>query len=159
MSRRGHRGYIGARMAMGRSVPQSVQQLVLRDYCRKRGLEYLLAATEYCLPGSTAVLDGVLDELDRIAGIVMYSLFLFPERRAKRQEMLRRVLDHGATLHTAVEGIVIAGDEDARRVEDTWLVAGVLGAQHPGLIEDLKTWERVDAGDQLPRRLSAADEA
>ena len=153
---RGLRGYMGARMALGRSVPQSVQQLVMREYCRRHGLTYLLAATEYCLPGSTIVLGGVLDELERIDGLVFYSVLLFPARRVERMELYRRIIERGAVLHTAVEGIVVASWEDARRVEDTFLVMEVLGMQDP---TDLKILGEADARDQLPRRLSEAEPA
>jgi sporadic carbohydrate cluster protein (TIGR04323 family) len=153
------RGYMGARMALGRSVPQSVQQLVMREHCRRHGLTYLLAATEYCLPGSTVVLGGVLDELDHdhpIDGILFYSVLLFPARREERMELYRRVLERGAVLHTAVEGIVVATPEDARRVEDTFVVMEVLGMQDP---DDLRTLGEADARDQLPRRLPEAEPA
>ena len=155
----GYRGYIGTRMEGGRSVPQSVQQLVIRDYCRRRGLPYLLAATEYRMAGSTLILDGVLDELDGLDGIVMYSLFLLPAARAVREAVVRRILERGRTLHLAAEGVVVASWDDAARLEDTWLVLDVLREQGPDLLETLAAWESSDARDQLPRDLSKPDPA
>jgi sporadic carbohydrate cluster protein (TIGR04323 family) len=131
------RGYMGARLAMGRSVPQHVQQLVMRDYCQRRGLHYLLAATEHRMPGCTLVLDGILDELDRLDGVVMYSLFLLPTDRAKRAAVIGRMLAAGRTLHLAAEGLAVATDEDARRLEDIWLVMDVLEEQDPRDLEAL----------------------
>ena len=69
-NRKGFRGYMGARMSLDRSAPQHIQQLVMRDYCKTRGMHYLLAATEYCMPGCTMMLDGVLKELRMSGGIV-----------------------------------------------------------------------------------------
>ena len=52
-NRKGYRGYIRARQEMGRSVPQHIQQLVMRDYCKKNNLTFLLSATEYLMPTIT----------------------------------------------------------------------------------------------------------
>ena len=72
----GVRGYIFSRPFLGERVPQHVQNLVIRDYCNKQGLQYLLSATEYAIANSHLILQQVLDELPRLKGIVFYSLFL-----------------------------------------------------------------------------------
>ena len=41
-------------------------------------------ATEYCMPGSRLMLEGVLRELDRLEGIVCFSMFALPEKREHR---------------------------------------------------------------------------
>jgi sporadic carbohydrate cluster protein (TIGR04323 family) len=147
------------RPGIGRSVPQSVQQLVMRDYCAARGLAYLLAATEYCMPGSRLVLDGVLGELDRLEGIVCFSMFALPESRRHRAAVYRRVIDLGRTLHMAVERFVVRTDADAERLEDIWLVKDVVAAQRGEDLDRLIRWDRQDAGDQLSRAVSEADRA
>jgi sporadic carbohydrate cluster protein (TIGR04323 family) len=144
-NRKGFRGYMGARLSMQRSTPQHIQQLVMRDYCKTRNMPYLLAATEYCMPGCTMMLDAVLDELDHIEGIVMYSLALFPSSRAKRLDMYRRVLDKGCVLHTAVEGIVIRTMGDALRVEESLLVEDVMAGQSSETLGYLKEWDATHA--------------
>ena len=72
----GLRGYIFSRPFMGERVPQHVQNLVIRDYCKKQGFQYLLSATEYAMPNSHLILQQVLDELSELDGIIFYSLFL-----------------------------------------------------------------------------------
>jgi len=140
-NRKGYRGYICARMGGGRSAPQHLQQLVMRDYCAKKNLEYLLAATEYCMPGCTMMLDAVMDELDHIEGIVMYSLYLLPESREKRMELYRRLFAKGCSLHMAAEGIVVRSREDARRMEDIFLVKEAIDEQDTGGIAWLAEWD------------------
>ncbi len=140
-NRKGFRGYMGARMEMGRSTPQHIQQAVMRDYCAQRHMTYLLAATEYCMPGCTMILDAVLDELDSVQGIVMYSLFLFPQSREKRMDMYRRLFDKGCTLHTAAEGIVLSDWQDAMRIEDVWLVHEAMHRQSSETTAYLKQWD------------------
>ena len=70
------RGYIFSRSFMGERVPQHVQNLVIRDYCKKKDLQYLLSATEYAIANSFIILQEVLKELPKLDGIVFYSLFL-----------------------------------------------------------------------------------
>ena len=70
------RGYNFSRSFMGERVPQHVQNLVIRDYCQKQGLQYLLSATEYAMANSHLILQQVLNELPNLDGIVFYSLFL-----------------------------------------------------------------------------------
>lgn len=138
----GYRGYMAFRPGIGRSVPQGVQQLVMRDYCAARGLTYLLAATEYCMPGSRLMLEGVLRELDRLEGIVCYSMFALPERRQDRDIVYRRVIDRGRALHMAAERFVLRTEADVERLEDIWLVKDVVDAQRADDLERLTQWDQ-----------------
>ena len=147
--RSGFRGYASARIALGRSTPQHVQQLVMRDYCVKRGMTYLLAATEYCMPGSTMILDGVLAELARVQGIVIYSLGLLPTSADKRREVYRRVIEEHCTLHLAVEGLVVASWADAQKLEELWIIYDVIAQQGADVLDWLEKWDRTHARDQF----------
>jgi sporadic carbohydrate cluster protein (TIGR04323 family) len=143
-NRKGYRGYIRARMEMGRSVPQHIQQLVMRDYCKNNSLHFLLSAVEYRMEGCTLMLDAILDELDHLEGIVMYSLYLFPASQEKRMRMYAKLFDKGCVLHAAAENIVIRGWDDVAKVEDTWLVYDTLQEQTPTVFSYLEEW---DAGN------------
>jgi len=144
-NRQGYRGYISARMEMGRSTPQHIQQLVIRDHCQKRGLRFLLSATEYCMPGCTLILDAVLAELHTLEGIVMYSLFQMPTDKAKRLQLYETLFANGCSLHLAAENAVIATPEDAARIEDIWRVADVMRAQEDALFATLTEWDKRSA--------------
>jgi len=65
------RGYISHKMTNGRSVPQSIQQQVIRNYCEKNGLKFLLSATEF--EGQRIMLNSIKESV-----IVMYSIFQWP---------------------------------------------------------------------------------
>ena len=54
------RGYIFCRSFMGERAPQHVQNIVIRDYCERNGLNYLLSATEYAMPQCYIMLEEVL---------------------------------------------------------------------------------------------------
>jgi sporadic carbohydrate cluster protein (TIGR04323 family) len=68
------------------------------------------------------MLNQTLAELPSLQGIVLYSLFMLPRDTDKRRAVYRRVLDHGASLHGAVESQSILNAADAARIEDIWLV-------------------------------------
>ena len=80
------RGYIFCRPFMGERAPQHVQNIIIRDYCKKNKLSYLLSATEYGMSNSHLMLKKVLVELKskKIDGIVAYSLFQLPENKKSR---------------------------------------------------------------------------
>ncbi len=121
------RGYIFARPFMGERAPQHVQNIILRDYCQKRGYELLLSATEYAMPDSYMILESVLDDLANIDGIVFYSLYQLPLQPAKRKLIYSRVLEHRKSLHFAVEEKVISSVNDIQIVEEIIKILEVLG--------------------------------
>ena len=116
------RGYITSRPFFDNRVPQHVQNIVIRDYCQRRGFEYLLSATEYAMPACYMMLEDVLNELGQIDGLAMYSIFLLPHRQSRRLEMYRKVLAKGASLHGAVENIALHSEADIHLIEDIWTV-------------------------------------
>jgi sporadic carbohydrate cluster protein (TIGR04323 family) len=131
-NRLGHRGYIASRAVRGQEWPQHVQNLVVRDYAQRNGLHYLLSATEYAMDACYMNLDTVLGELDRIQGIVCFSLFMLPARAERRQALYQRIFDMGGDLHGALENMAIRGPEDAARLEDIFLVDRHAAASQQG---------------------------
>ncbi|HEX9448684.1 MAG TPA: LIC12192 family sporadic carbohydrate cluster protein [Dongiaceae bacterium] len=131
--RNGYRGYVASRPILGSRVPQHIQNMVLRDYAQRAGIVYLLSATEYTFPHSYLMLEQVLAELPVIEGAIAYSLFMMPWRRERRLAAYQRVLDAGASLHFAVERLVLARSADIHDLEDifvlqqTMLKPGMLG--------------------------------
>lgn len=130
--REGHRGYVFSRPVFGERTPQHVQNLVIRDHAARNGLLYKLSATEYAMPGCHMMLRQVLDELPSLEGIIAYSLFMLPRRKAERLEVYRRVLDAGAELRFAVEGLALTEAPDILRLEDVWGVHTVMSRGRVG---------------------------
>ena len=116
------RGYIFSRPFLGERAPQHVQNLVIRDYCERHELHYLLSATEYAMPGSHLILDKVLAELPKLCGIVAYSLFQLPDDDVVRSKVVEKTLSCGKALYFAVEGFSIFDHESAARVELLWQI-------------------------------------
>lgn len=119
----GFRGYVFSRPFMGLRQPHHIQNIVIRDYCRNRNMEYLLSATEYAIPESFMLLYQTLEDLDQLEGIVAYSLFLLPEQQKLRHDIYKRVIEKERTMHFAVEGLVLGDSKSCERIEEIWQVA------------------------------------
>lgn len=102
------RGYIYHSM-IERSVPQNIQQQVIRAYCEKNNLQFLLSATEF--HGHTIMLESIKENI-----IVMYSLFCMPLLKEARE----RLYASGKKIHFAAENMRMAKD----------LVETVFGVYH-----------------------------
>ena len=120
------RGYISSRPFLGERVPQHVQNLVIRDYCNKQNLQYLLSATEYAMANSHLVLQQVLEELSKLDGIVFYSLFLLPEDKTERDRVINFILKKEKTIYFAVEGLRMNNKTEHERIENILQVKKVL---------------------------------
>lgn len=121
MSALGHRGYIASRPVRGSSMPQHVQNLVIRDFAQRNGWLFKLSATEYAMAGSFMMLEAVLDELPQLDGIILASMFMLPEHPERRRAVYARVLGCGKTLSAAVENLTLKSMADMRRWEDILL--------------------------------------
>ena len=122
----GHRGYISSRRINNNRVPQHVQNIVVRNYAERHGIGYLLSATEMSPENCFIVLNDVLDNLEFVDGIIMFSLFMMPKEASARHEIYKRVLDEGKSLHAAVEGISIESEIDVERTETLFQITGIL---------------------------------
>jgi sporadic carbohydrate cluster protein (TIGR04323 family) len=116
------RGYIFSRPFQGERVPQHVQNIVIRDYCQRNELRYLLSATEYAMEDCHLILEQVLDELVSIDGIIPYSLFQLPTDPMIRNRFYDRVLSLGKICYFAVEGLKLSNAEERTRIENIWKI-------------------------------------
>jgi len=119
---KGFRGYIFSRPFMGERAPQHVQNIVIRDYCSKKGIHYLLSATEYAMGNSNLVLKQLINDLPSIDGIVAYSIFQMPEDDNERRRIFDNILTHSKEIHFAVEGLSLYDNDSYNRIEDIWQV-------------------------------------
>ena len=116
------RGYVFSRSFLGERVPQHVQNIIIRDYCEKNSLHFLLSASEYAMENSHLIFTLLLDELNSIDGIALYSIFQLPIETKQRELIYKKVLSLGKTLYFCVEGLKISNNEEKDRIENIWLV-------------------------------------
>tara|TARA_B110000008_G_C16782173_1_gene489134 strand:+ start:281 stop:694 length:414 start_codon:yes stop_codon:yes gene_type:complete len=120
------RGYIFSRPFMRERVPQHVQNIIIRDYCTKNGIQYLLSATEYAMENSALMLRQLVKDLSNIDGIVAYSIFQMPEDDNERQRIFNRIILLNKEIHFAVEGLSIYDNETYNHIENIWKVKKTL---------------------------------
>jgi sporadic carbohydrate cluster protein (TIGR04323 family) len=122
------RGYISSRPFGGQRVPQHIQNLVIRDYCQRNDLHFLLSATELAMPNSFLMLAQLQDDIEKLDGIVFYSLGQLPEEEKQRVELFRRIISARRRVHFSMEGLCVADWESAKRVEQILQVQLVVPA-------------------------------
>ena len=85
------KGYIFSRSFMGERIPQHIQNIIIRDYCKKNELQYLLSTSEYNMNNSFLILNDLVTNLKGIDGIIAYSLFQLPYYQGERNKILKKI--------------------------------------------------------------------
>ena len=116
------RGYTFSRSFMGERVPQHIQNLVIRDYCSRNNLHYLLSGTEYAMPNCHLIFEQLLDDIGEISGLVLYSLFQLPESAIARKKVYKKIEARNKTLHFAVENMCASNIKQFDRIETLWRI-------------------------------------
>ena len=120
------RGYIFSRPFMEERVPQHVQNIVIRDYCSQKDIQYLLSATEYAMENSSLMLRQLIKDLPFIDGIVAYSIFQMPEGDDERQSIFNSVLSYNKEIHFALEDLSLIDRGSYDNIESIWQVKKTL---------------------------------
>ena len=115
------KGYIFSRSFMGERVPQSVQNLVLRNYCTNNNIEFELSSTEYSMENSYYVLNKLTEE-KKYKNIVFYSLFQLPRDNEKRLKIIKRLIKKRKKLFFAIENIEVKKNSDIKKIENIWYI-------------------------------------
>ena len=111
------KGYIFSRPFFQERVPQSVQNLVIRDYCRKKKIDILLSATEYAMSESTFILFELTKNYNNYDGIVFYSLLQLPANKDERYKLYKESLDKNKVLHFALENLSAKNKKNFSEIE------------------------------------------
>jgi len=107
---------------MGERVPQHVQNLVIRDYCERNNLQFLLSATEYAMQDCHLILEQVLSELPYIDGMVAYSLYQLPQDGYQRKRIYERFISYKKRIHFAGEGLNAGTYSECEKIETMWRI-------------------------------------
>jgi len=120
------RGYIFSRPFMNERIPQHIQNIVIRDYCTKNNLHFLLSATEYAMDRSHKVLNRLVKNLSNIHGIVAYSLFQLPEDSDLRNNIYKKILSKKKVIYFAAENLLISNIDNCDKIENIWQIKKTL---------------------------------
>ena len=116
------RGYNFSRPFMGERAPQHVQNIVIKDFCTKNNLNFLLSATEYSMIDSSYILSELINDLDNLHGIVAYSIFQLPEDNKKRKEFLRKILKKKKNIFFACENLKVTNNIEMKAIDTIWKI-------------------------------------
>ena len=58
------KGYNFSREFMGERAPQHIQNIVIKDFCKKKKLKLLLSASEYSMSNSYYILEDIISNLN-----------------------------------------------------------------------------------------------
>jgi sporadic carbohydrate cluster protein (TIGR04323 family) len=116
------KGYIFSRPFLGERVPQHIQNIVIRDYCAKNNITFLMSATEYTIEGSLYILSELIHNLKNYDGIVFYSLFQLPVKKKDRYSVYNSIIKNKKQLHFVVEGMSVKNKNDFIKIEKIFLL-------------------------------------
>ena len=120
------RGYISGGPFMGERVPQHVQNVVIRDFCKKNSLEYLLSTSEYRMKNSFLILKDLVSNLKNIDGIVAYSIFQLPPNSDERKKILTKIINKKKFIQFAVEQMKVSNKDEIDHIEIIWQIKKAL---------------------------------
>ena len=115
------KGYISSRKFMGERVPQTVQNLVLRNYCKNNNIIFELSSTEYAMEESFYVLNQLLNN-KKYKCIIFYSLFQLPYDENLRKNILKNIIKTKKNVIFALENIFFKDEKDLQQVENIWFI-------------------------------------
>jgi len=116
------KGYIFSRPFLGERVPQHIQNIVIRDYCKKNNIIFLMSATEYSVDGSLYILSELLNNLKNYDGIIFYSLFQLPTNIEDRHEVYNSIVRKKKQLHFVVENLSAKNKDNFIEIEKIFLL-------------------------------------
>ncbi len=110
------KGYIFSRPFFNERAPQHVQNIVNKDYCEKKGYNFLMSATEYAYKNSTFILTELIEELKNYDGIIFYSLLQLPKNIKDQKYLFQKILKKKKELHFEVENLSIKTKRDIKKI-------------------------------------------
>ena len=113
----GYRGYIFSRNINGNFIPQRVQNLVIKDFCKRKNLFFKLSSTEYIMENSYLMLKSMVKDMKLIDGIVFYSIEMLPSKRKLRNDILNNFIRNNKKIYFALEEIEINNIKGIKNIE------------------------------------------
>ena len=111
------RGYISSRQINGNTIPQSLQNLKIRDYAQSRRLDFKLSITEYKMKNSYFGLNALKNEIGKLGGIIFFSIYQLPQKKQLRQKILNFFLKKNKRIYFALEDVELKNMKDIQEIE------------------------------------------
>jgi len=103
-------------------MPVPAQNIIYRNYINKYNLHFKLSVNELFFPECYLQLFSLLEELDRLKGVLMCSIFMLPRDFKLRQKVYKRFLKSDCELHFVLESLIIKNVSDVEEVEQIFKI-------------------------------------
>ena len=138
------RGYMFSRPFYGMRYPHRVQNLMIREYCNRKGLVYQMSGIEVSVPNGHHVLWDIIAQQDAYDGIAFFSVYTLPTAPEQRKRVYE-LLNKGKTLHFCLEQIDVAHPHQLDKIEDllairSALIHAPLSGTYQGMGEQHQQW-------------------
>jgi sporadic carbohydrate cluster protein (TIGR04323 family) len=134
-------GYISSRVENKSFTPQRIQNMVIREYCRKIDAEFILSATEYYMDQSFLMLEALRKNNSSIDGVALYSLSLLPHDYQHAKEILEDLYEQGKVVHFALEELAIHNSKDIELILDINLLFNLQKQRLDKNLQKVVQWE------------------
>jgi len=118
-----YRGYISSRSINNNIIPQSLQNLKIRDFAKNNNLDYGLSITEYRMKNSYYALNSLKNEIKSIDGVIFFSIYQLPESNSIRKKFLKFFLKKNKTLFFALEDIQLKSLNKIEELEQIYFIS------------------------------------
>jgi len=120
-----YKGYISSRDCFGTYFPQKIQNIVIRDYCKKKKINYELSSAEYTMKNSYLVLNEIIKDMKKIDGIIAFSIFQLPTEKKKRNKILEKILKKNKKISFVLESFSVNTLNDIKKLNEIWAIKSI----------------------------------
>ena len=115
-------GYISSREIDGNTVPQKVQNLVIRDYAERFNMNLLLSSTEYKMKNSFLIFNSLISKkTNKYKAVIIYSLFML-KNFPKLKNISVNLKKNNIRLFCALEEIEIKNNSDINSLKKIFFI-------------------------------------
>lgn len=122
------KGYISSRpLSDGILIDQKIQNIIIRDSCKKKNINFLLSATEYGMKNCFLILNDLFKDLrnNKYDGIAFFSIDQLPEKKIVREKLYKFLIKE-KYLFFSREDILLCNKKDIDILEELIKIKNLL---------------------------------
>lgn len=117
------RGYISSRPINGNTIPQSLQNLKIRDFANTKEINFKLSITEYKMKNSFFGLNSLKKEIKSLGGVIFFSIHQLPSQKNLRTNFLKFFINQNKRIFFALEDIELKSLLDIEEIEMIFFIS------------------------------------
>ena len=86
------KGYVSSRLIDGKLISQKIQNLVIREFCKKNNLFYNLSNVEYIYNNCFVGLYEIIEKINEFHGVVAFSFHQLPKNDDERKKIFLKFI-------------------------------------------------------------------